>query len=162
VEGGDCVCPPNTRRRYLARLSGPLMDRIDIQLRVQRVTAAQLRAAQQSAADGLPGAPGPSARISTGTARARVEQARGAAAERLRQTPWRVNNEVPGEWLRARGRRPAPQAMAALDRALERGGITMRGYDRVLRVAWSIADIEGRAAPAAEQINQALYLRKGM
>ncbi len=157
VEGGDCLCPPTMRRRYLARLSGPLLDRVDIQLRVQRVTAAHLRAAQQRESE--MGAP---IQTTTAVARAKVENARGAAQARLNGTPWRLNSEVPGEWLRAPARRPALQAMSSLDRALERGGITMRGYDRVLRVAWSIADIEGTTAPSAEHIAQALYLRKGM
>lgn len=156
VEGGDCTCPPNSRRRYLARLSGPLLDRIDIQLRVQRVTAAHLRASQQRRAE----APGEHA--TTAFARARVENARATASERLADTPWRLNNEVSGEWLRARERRPSLAAMSALDRALERGGITMRGYDRVLRVAWSIADIEGATSPSSDHLGQALYLRKGM
>lgn len=156
VEGGDCACPPNTRRRYLARLSGPLLDRVDIQLRVQRVTAAHLRVAQQRA-----GEPDGAA-IDSASARGAVERARAASSERLGGTPWRLNNEVPGEWLRARERRPSPQAMTALDRALERGGVTMRGYDRVLRVAWSIADIEGAVMPTAEHIAQALYMRRGI
>lgn len=156
VEGGDCTCPPNARRRYLARLSGPLLDRVDVQLRVQRVTAAHLRAAQQRHAES------PETQLTTAVARLRVREARAAAAERLAGTPWRLNNEVPGEWLRARERRPGPAAMTALDRALERGGITMRGYDRVLRVAWSIADIEGASMPTSEHLGQALFLRKGM
>lgn len=156
VEGGDCTCPPNARRRYLARLSGPLLDRVDIQLRVQRVTAAHLRAAQQRRADS------PGELVTTAMARDRVERARATAAERLATTPWRLNNEVPGEWLRARERRPAAAALGALDRALERGGITMRGYDRVLRVAWSIADLEGASMPSGDHVGQALFLRKGM
>ncbi len=156
VEGGDCTCPPNTRRRYLARLSGPLLDRIDIQLRVQRVTSTHLAMAEQRARE-----PGGTV-LNTATARRLVEQARASAAARLDATPWRLNNEVPGPWLRARARRPGTQTMATLDRALERGGVTMRGYDRVLRVAWSIADFEGATMPSAEHIAQALYLRRGI
>ncbi len=146
----DCSCPPSARRRYLARLSGPLLDRIDIQLRVQRVTAAQFRLA----------AAGP--RLTSAIARTHVEQARAAATERLAGTPWSLNSEVPGPWLRGAHARLPAEATAILDRALERGGITMRGYDRVLRVAWSIADLGGVARPGAEQVGQALYLRKGM
>lgn len=121
----DCTCPPSARRRYLARLSGPLLDRIDIQLSVKRVTAAQLRLA----------ADGP--RLSSALARERVTVARAAAAERLSGTPWSLNSEVPGPWLRGPNARLAGSATAGLDRALERGGITMRGYDRVLRVSCS-------------------------
>jgi magnesium chelatase family protein len=146
----DCTCPPSARRRYLARLSGPLLDRIDIQLKVQRVTAAQLRLAADTP------------RLASAVARERVVQARSAAAERLSGTPWSLNSHVPGPWLRGPHARLGGGATAILDRALERGGITMRGYDRVLRVAWSIADLEGVSRPGTEQVGQALYLRKGM
>ncbi len=149
VEGAECACPPNARRRYLARLSGPLLDRIDIQLRVQRVTALQLRLAEE----------GP--RCSSAEAQARVVMARAAAEERLAGTPWRLNSEVPGPSLRERFH-PGPLATAALNRALERGGITMRGFDRVLKVAWSIADLAGASVPGRDHIGQALYLRKGI
>ncbi|MDJ0322258.1 YifB family Mg chelatase-like AAA ATPase [Cryobacterium sp. PH31-AA6] len=146
----ECSCPPSARRRYLARLSGPLLDRIDIQLRVQRITAAQLRLA----------ADGP--RLTSQAARQRVVTARAAAAERLADTPWSLNSEVPGPWLRGGPARLPGATTAVLDRALERGGITMRGYDRVLRVAWTVADLGGVARPGPEHLGQALYLRKGM
>lgn len=146
----ECVCPPASRRRYLGRLSGPLLDRIDIQLKLSRITAAQLRLA------------GESTRLSTAVARAQVAEARDAAAARWAQTPWRLNSQVPGGWLRGSQMRPAPAATAGIDRALERGGLTMRGYDRVLRVAWSIADLEGASTPSAEHLGRALFLRRGM
>jgi len=146
----ECNCPPSARRRYLARLSGPLLDRIDIQLRVQRITAAQLRLA----------ADGP--RLTSQAARQRVVKARAAAADRLADTPWSLNSEVPGPWLRGGPARLPGATTAVLDRALERGGITMRGYDRVLRVAWTVADLGGVARPGSEHVGQALYLRKGM
>ncbi|WP_104169863.1 YifB family Mg chelatase-like AAA ATPase [Cryobacterium sp. M23] len=146
----DCTCPPSSRRRYLARISGPLLDRIDIQLRVQRITAAQLRLATETP------------RLASAVARGRVIEARAAAAQRLAGTPWTLNSDVPGPWLRGPQARLGRAATAILDRALERGGITMRGYDRVLRVAWSIADLEGVSRPGIEQVGQALYLRKGM
>jgi magnesium chelatase family protein len=142
----ECTCPPQARRRYVGRLSGPLLDRIDIQFRVQRITSAQLRVAQP--------------RMSTAAARERVIAARAVAAERLAGTPWRLNAQVPGAWLRGPAVRLAPVTTAAIDRALERGGITMRGYDRVLRVAWTIADLAGAASPSADHLGQALYLRR--
>ena len=88
--------------------------------------------------------------------------ARAAAGERLAATPWALNSQVPGSWLRSRQNRLAHTSTAGLDRALERGGITMRGYDRVLRVAWSIADLSGKTIPSADDIGQALYLRRGI
>ncbi|MFT2815994.1 YifB family Mg chelatase-like AAA ATPase [Leifsonia sp. A12D58] len=146
----ECTCAPNSRRRYLARLSGPLLDRIDIQLTVRRITAAQLRLSQD----------GP--RRTSASVRANVITARAAAGERLAATPWTLNSQVPGSWLRSRRTRLAHASTVGLDRALERGGITMRGYDRILRVAWSIADLAGQSVPSADDIGQALYLRRGI
>ncbi|MBX3098803.1 MAG: YifB family Mg chelatase-like AAA ATPase [Salinibacterium sp.] len=150
AQDSECTCPPNSRRRYLGRLSGPLLDRIDIQFRVQRITAAQLRLA------------GDTARMTSSMARAQVLAARSAAAERLAGTPWTLNSHVPGAWLRGPSVRLAPAVTSSLDRALERGGITMRGYDRVLRLAWTIADLAGATQPTPDHVNQGLYLRKAI
>ena len=51
---------------------------------------------------------------------------------------------------------------ASIDRALERGGITMRGYDRVLRLAWTVADLDGAARPDADHVGKALFLRRAI
>ncbi|CAN5161965.1 YifB family Mg chelatase-like AAA ATPase [soil metagenome] len=146
----ECTCPPHSRRRYVGRLSGPLLDRIDIQFRVQRITAAQLRMS------------GEAAQMTSAEARARVAAARSVAAERLAATPWALNSQVPGSWLRGPGVRLGQSVTASLDRALERGGITMRGYDRVLRVAWTIADLAGAPRPDEDHVGQALYLRRAI
>ena len=146
----DCVCSPHVRRRYLARLSGPLMDRIDIQLRVTRVTAVRLRLA-----DGTPP-------LTSAIARERVSAARKLAAARLASTPWTVNSQVPGPWLRSFDQRLSPATTLPIDRALERGGLTMRGYDRVLRLGWTIADLAGAVTPTVEHIGRALYLRRAL
>jgi len=146
----ECTCTPMARRRYLGRISGPLLDRIDIQLRVNRITSAQVRLADESA------------RASSAAARARVVAARATAAARLSSTPWSLNSHVPGQWLRSRAMRLGPATTASIDRALERGGITMRGYDRVLRLAWTLADLDGDGTPDAQHVGRALYLRKAM
>ncbi|MCU1513224.1 MAG: ATP-binding protein [Microbacteriaceae bacterium] len=148
AKDSECACPPTARRRYLARLSGPLLDRIDIQLRVARITAAKLRMSQETP------------RTSTVDAKARVSAARARTAARLEGTPWRLNSQVPGSWLRSRGPRLAPATTAPIDRALERGGLTMRGYDRVLRLAWTLADLDGAEIPTADHVGRALYLRR--
>jgi len=147
VRDAECTCTPFARRRYLGRLSGPLLDRVDIRLDVPRVTAAQLRV-------------GAGAPVTTSTAaRGRVLEARARAARRLADAPWRLNARAPGSWLRADGA-PALGATSALDRALERGALTMRGYDRVLRLAWTLADLDGVDRPGLDQIGRALHLRK--
>jgi magnesium chelatase family protein len=115
---------------------------------VHRITAAQLRLRDHS--------PAPT----TAVARERILQARDAAAERLRDTPWRLNAHVAGTWLRSPAGAAESGATAGLDRALERGGITMRGYDRVLRLAWTLTDLDGASRPTADQVGRALYLRK--
>ena len=89
-------------------------------------------------------------------------QARGAARERLAATPWKLNSQVPGSWLREPSRRLAPATTSAIDRALERGGLTMRGYDRVLRLGYTIADLDGALRPTADHIGRALYLRRSL
>ncbi|AJM77564.1 YifB family Mg chelatase-like AAA ATPase [Rathayibacter toxicus] len=149
IPGETCTCAPAVRRRYLARLSGPLLDRVDIRLTVRRIGAAQLSACQSK--------PG----ISTAQARERVTEARSRAFTRLTATPWSKNSEVAGTWLRATENRPQPNDSLPLDRALERGLITMRGYDRVLRLSWTLADLDGARGPTAAHIGRALVLRGG-
>jgi magnesium chelatase family protein len=149
VDDRACTCSPFARRRYLARLSGPLLDRVDIQLTVRRITAAELRLA-------------PTRPRTTAAARARVAAAREIAAERLSGTSWRLNAQVGGPWLRSPAGAPVRGSTTALDRALERGALTMRGYDRVLKLAWTLCDLDGASRPTAEHVGRALYLRKAM
>lgn len=125
VPGGECVCPSLSIRRYLGKLSGPLLDRIDIELSLQRVAVARRADADV-------------ATITTAHARELVAQARERALARLRGTPWRMNAQVSGSWLRTGPMAPEPAIRRPLDAALHRGSLTLRGYDRVLRVTTSI------------------------
>ncbi|WP_030612812.1 YifB family Mg chelatase-like AAA ATPase [Streptomyces achromogenes] len=143
-----CECPPSVIRRYQSRLSGPLLDRVDLRVEVDPVTRAQLIE---------PGARGES----TATVAGRVRQARERAAARLDGTPWRTNSEVPGRELRSRYH-AAAGAMDEAERGLERGLLTARGIDRVLRVAWTIADLVGHDRPDATDVALALQLRTGV
>ncbi|WP_030188646.1 YifB family Mg chelatase-like AAA ATPase [Streptomyces violaceorubidus] len=143
-----CECPPSAIRRYQARLSGPLLDRVDLRVEVDRVTRGQL------AGDGPRG-------DATATVADRVRAARDRASTRLTGTPWRSNGEVPGRELRSRWR-PAPGAMDEAERSLERGVLTARGLDRVLRVAWTVADLVGHDRPDARDVALALQLRTGV
>lgn len=146
----DCDCAPMLRRRYLGRLSGPFLDRIDLQLLVRPVSPLQQRLARQD---------GATERLDTARARAAVTAARQAAAARLAGTPWRRNAQLPGSWLNAPQRRLSRTATADLEHAVERGVLTMRGHDRVLRVAWSIADLAGAEQPSRGHLQEALYFR---
>ncbi|MEV1024067.1 YifB family Mg chelatase-like AAA ATPase [Streptomyces sp. NPDC050264] len=146
--GGECDCPPAAVRRYQSRLSGPLLDRVDLRVEVDAVTRNEL------AGHGPRGE-------STQVVADRVRAARERAAARLAETPWRTNSEVPGHALRTRW----PAAPGALDEAeldLERGFLTARGLDRVLRVAWTVADLAGRDRPFAQDVALALQLRTGI
>lgn len=149
VPHAECRCPSLAIRRYLGKLSGPLLDRVDIELSLQRVAVARLRS-------------GDATRVSTSDARALVIEARSRAARRLSATPWRTNAQVAGSWLRDGPLAPEPVIRRPLDAALQRGSLTLRGYDRVLRVAWSHADLAGRDRLAIDDIGRALYLKRGL
>ncbi|MFH8469742.1 YifB family Mg chelatase-like AAA ATPase [Streptomyces sp. NPDC017991] len=143
-----CECSPSTIRRYQGRLSGPLLDRVDLRVEVDRVTRSQLTER---------GARGET----TETVADRVREARARAAVRLADTPWRTNSEVPGRELRSRWY-ASPGAMDDAERSLERGVLTARGLDRVLRVAWTVADLAGRDRPGVADVTLALQLRTGV
>jgi magnesium chelatase family protein len=148
LRGATCTCPPMAIRRYLGRLSGPLLDRIDIELTLMRVSVPH-----HASARGV---------VTTAQAKERVAEARARAAKRLADTPWSVNVQVPGAWLRQGPRAPSAAVRRPLDAALSRGALTLRGYDRVLRVAWSVADLAGRSDLGIDDIGRALYLKKGL
>lgn len=143
----QCTCSSKARRDYLGRLSGPLLDRVDIQLGVPRVATARML--------------GPVGESSAAVA-LRVAQARAAQAERLRVVGVAgrpVNAQVPGSVLRAKPLRLPEAVVAPLDRALELGRLTLRGYDRTLRLSWTIADLAGRTSPGLDEVATALTLR---
>ncbi|MFD3921014.1 YifB family Mg chelatase-like AAA ATPase [Streptomyces sp. NPDC058595] len=148
LHGAGCECPPSAIRRYQSRLSGPLLDRVDLRVEVQPVHRADLMGQ---------GGRGET----TAVVAERVAQARLRSAQRLAGTPWTVNSEVPGHELRTRWL-TAPGALDAAERDLERGLLTARGLDRVLRVAWTVADLAGRDRPDARDVGLALELRTGI
>ncbi|MEV8421344.1 YifB family Mg chelatase-like AAA ATPase [Streptomyces niveus] len=148
LHGAGCECPPSAIRRYQSRLSGPLLDRVDLRVEVQPVHRADLMGQ---------GGRGET----TAVVAERIKEARLRSAERLAGTPWTVNSEVPGHELRTRWL-TAPGALDAAERDLERGLLTARGLDRVLRVAWTIADLAGRDRPAGRDVGLALELRTGI
>ncbi|WP_399085199.1 YifB family Mg chelatase-like AAA ATPase [Streptomyces sp. BBFR2] len=145
---GGCECRPSSVRSYRARLSGPLMDRVDLRVTVEPVA----RSALAALGDGAE---------STATVAARVREARARAAARYAGTPWITNSEVPGHELRTRWH-ARPGALARAENDLECGLLTARGLDRVLRVAWTVADLAGRDRPTAEDVDTALELRTGV
>ena len=143
-----CSCSPATRRRYLGRISGPLLDRVDVKIALEPVGRRELLSDRNFAE-------------SSHTVAQRVLKARERAAHRLRGTPWRLNVEVPGSELR-RTWPPAPGSLAVLERSLERGLISARGVVKVIRVAWTLADLAGRPRPAKDDCDSALGLWLGV
>ncbi|WP_422116956.1 YifB family Mg chelatase-like AAA ATPase [Brachybacterium sp. UNK5269] len=144
-KGEDCSCSPLQRRRYLARLSGPVLDRVDM-----RVTVGPVDIHRSST-----GAAESSAAIA-----ARVRAARERQRERFEGRTWSTNAHLPGPLLR-RDFAPARSERRLLDHAVAQGRLTLRGHDRVLRLAWTLADLDAADRPAAEHIGLALTLREG-
>jgi magnesium chelatase family protein len=126
-----------------------LLDRVDIHLSIAKATVPRGLSAE------IP-------RLTSAQARERVVAARNAAADRLRDTPWRTNAEVDGAYLRSRHMRLPAAVTRPIDRGVERGGLSLRGYDRVLRVAWTLADLEGATQPSLDHVGRALFLRQGV
>ncbi len=143
--GRDCTCTPMAQRRYLQRLSGPLLDRVDLQITVRPVTRSAIRRVGTGE--------------STAVVAARVAAARGAQLERLSATSWHCNAEVPGADLTNGVMRLGGSTIQDLERAMERGTLTVRGFHRVLRVAWTLADLGGRPAPTRDEVALAVELR---
>lgn len=144
-KGDRCRCTPLQRRRYLARLSGPVLDRVDMRVHVGPVDIH--RSTAESAE--------PSIALADRVLIARERQRR-----RYEGRGWSTNAHLPGPLLR---REFAPEASERrlLDHAVAQGRLTLRGHDRVLRLAWTLADLDGIDRPAAEHIGQALTLREG-
>lgn len=147
LRDGVCACTPNSRRRYLARLSGPLLDRVDVKVTLHRFTRRELLADRRLIE-------------SSKTVAERVLLARDRAARRLRGTPWRCNAEVPTSLLHGDLRIP-PEAMTPLQRCLDTGELSARGVDRALRVSWTLADLSGKDRPTIDETHAALTLWLG-
>ncbi|MGB7819104.1 MAG: YifB family Mg chelatase-like AAA ATPase [Ornithinibacter sp.] len=145
-KGVECTCRPMEIRSYAGRLSGPLLDRVDLQVHVPPVSRSAF--AEQSGET--------SAVVAT-----RVAAARAAQRARWSGHGWSTNGVVPGHALRRPPFRLPATTTSDLDRSLDRGRITLRGYDRVLRVAWSAADLAGREVPDRDDVGIALTLRRG-
>lgn len=144
--GKECVCTATAKLRYQSKISGPLSDRLDLRLELNPVNAALITSdALGQTSESL---------------RSEVTSARETSLGRLAETPWTTNGEVSGSYLRRQLRLPK-QTTASLDAALDRNLLSMRGYDRCLRVAWSIADLKGHDLPTKEDLSIAIYLRGG-
>ncbi len=144
--GAECRCQPQEVRRYARRVSGPILDRVDIHQHLRPMRRSFLKAALEAAE--------PSAVVAE-----RVRAARDRQFHRLEPTGWRTNGEVPGPALRRQ--LPLPHGVELLDDAVSRGLLSARGVDKVLRLAWTICDLAGAGRPTADHLHTALAMRRG-
>ena len=145
--GRSCECTSLQVRRYLNKLSGPLLDRMDIRMIVENPRRIDL------AGDGL--------EESSETIRSRVMAARARSRERFAGSEIRLNSQIPADLLRS-SFKAEPKAMSYLHALVDDEKITARGFHKILRVAWSIADLEGHKKPSLDHVERASLLRNGL
>ncbi len=144
--GRNCTCTSQQVRRYLGKLSGPLMDRIDLRVQVDPLSRVELSMPELGEA--------------SATIKERVVRARAIANERFRDEAWTLNSEIPSRALRTKYQ-PARAAMNFLHSELDQERITARGLHKVMRTAWSIADMMGHPRPSLEDTQLSHSLREG-
>ena len=142
----ECLCTPPMIQRYIAKISGPLLDRIDIHIEVPAVPYKELRGG--AAAEG-------SAQI-----RARVMAARERQRQRFKGHGKTIyaNAQMTTRQIRAYCEL-APDAERLLERAMQQQGLTARAHDRILKVARTIADLEGAEALSVAHLAEAIQYR---
>ncbi|MFT3790886.1 MAG: YifB family Mg chelatase-like AAA ATPase [Rudaea sp.] len=139
---GRCACTPDAVRRYRARVSGPLLDRIDLQVEVPRVPLAELGEAAPA-----------------GESSAVVRERVVAARTRQMRRAGKPNATLGSRELRRDCALSAPDR-ALLERALDKLGLSARAYHRILRVARTIADLAGVDAIATPHLMEAIQYRR--
>jgi magnesium chelatase family protein len=144
-DGEQCRCRPTDLERHRRRLSGPLLDRIDLLIPLHR---------EQRPLSAL------RAHTSSARARERVIAAREMQARRMRGQSFLLNAELDAATLRAYAT-PDLAGQRMLDSESRKGRISARGLHRVIRLARTIADLEGKAKVGAQHIAEALRLRAG-
>ena len=139
-----CRCKPNEIKRYLARISGPLLDRIDIQVEMDAVELEDIRGKQEQE--------------DTVTVQKRVVAARNLQLERYRDESFFCNAQMPQEGIETYCAMEAG-ARAMLHSAMEKFHISMRTYSRICKVARTVADLSGHAIIQPQDIAEAIHLR---
>jgi magnesium chelatase family protein len=144
--GARCHCPPMAIRRYADKISGPVRDRIDIHQAFLPTKKAFLRLAGQRTEQ-------------SAVVAERVLEARSRQQVRLSGSGWQTNGEVSGPYLRSQ--LPLPDGLDILEDAVSRGRLSPRGVDKVLRIAWTLADLAGCDRPGRDHVAVALAMRRG-
>lgn len=140
-----CVCSPGQVQKYLNRISGPLMDRIDLQIEVIPVPFEKMSDAQEAE--------------SSNQIRQRVIAARQIQEARYRDVPGIYCNAQMNSRLLAQYARPDDKGLALLKAAMNRLNLSARAYDRILKVSRTIADLEGCTDVRSEHLAEAIGYR---
>ena len=140
----ECICAPGQIARYLGKISGPLLDRIDLQVEVPALTPEEIASTSQGEA---------SAAI-----RERVERARHHQRERFRRSQCECNAEMSTRQMR-KFCELGPSSRRLLEHAVARLGLSARGYDRVLKVSRTIADLAGAEGIDSSHVAEAVHYR---
>ena len=143
--GQQCRCTSLQRRRYASKLSGPLLDRVDIQITMEPVSS------RHFTADGTA--------ESSSLVAQRVNAALQRAKRRLKPFGLQRNHQIPLQLFNDSRLRVGSEGQRILNQALDQQRISARGYGRTMRVAWTIADLMELDRPKAEHVDMALYLR---
>lgn len=141
----DCCCTPGQITRYLNKISGPLLDRIDLQIEITPLSFEELSRT----------APGEN----SATIRERVIKARKIQEERYREEPGVYCNAQMSSRLMRQYAEPAPKDMDMLRVAMNKFQLSARAYDRILRVARTIADLEGSESIQTHHLQEAIGYR---
>ncbi|MBV9485853.1 MAG: YifB family Mg chelatase-like AAA ATPase, partial [Frankiaceae bacterium] len=144
TDAASCRCSSSQLRQYQNKLSGPLLDRIDLRTRFEPISRAILDVNARGEA--------------TAAVRERVMAARERASWRLEGTPWTTNAQVPGPEIRSRWPLQG-HVVAELQLDMDRGKASNRGIDRILKISWTLADLGGRGEPNRDDVELARHLR---
>ena len=145
-KGYGCSCTSVQVRRYLQKLSGPLLDRIDLRVSVENIGRAELLEKENESSHQI---------------RDRVIAARAKAANRFKNEQWRLNSEIPPKALRQQYQ-PIKAAMNFLHDELDKERITARGLHKIIRTSWTIADLKGIERPTLSEVTESYRLREGI
>lgn len=140
-----CLCTPPVLRKYRARVSGPLLDRLDLHVEVPALRYREMAGGGEEE--------------SSAAVRARVSAARARQAERYRGERSRSNAQLSPRGVRKHCR-PTPDGSALLEHAMDRLGLSGRAYSRVLKVARTIADLEDAEEVTRAHLLEALQYRR--